>query len=382
MARITRSNARTLVTFSALLVLGACEHSKSSNPLSPTIAGPLPGVEITQPVLLEPGQGWKFKDKQQPITLLIENAATNGVRPVVYAFEIAVDSGFQTIVYSRRDVPQGDNGRTAHRLQDKLQLGRTYYWRAWAYDGANTGGQASSVSFEVYPPVVINPPQPVSPGHGGTITSLFVELRVANSGRSGPAGNVSYAYQVAKDQAFTQLVSQTGGQPEAVSAGQTAWAPGGLVHSTTYYWRAYATDGETQSGWSSTWTFRTPAPAPSGGSGSSTPCGPPYPNTHFGIIECQRSKFGPHMSSDQLVTFLRASARDMNSASLGGGPFGILRKTGGANCGGWSCDILCAGSGTAQRQWDVLGDADGAQTPAWIGPKVWPDIRVDLCEIQ
>jgi hypothetical protein len=88
------------------------------------------------------------------------------------------------------------------------------------------------------------------------------------------------------------------------------------------------------------------------------------------------------MSSGELVAFLRGSARDMNAAGLSGGPFGLLRKTSGANCAGYSCDILCSGSGTSQRQWDVLGDADGAQTPAWIGPKVWPDIRVDTCEIQ
>lgn len=382
MAGLARRSTRSLVAISALLVLGACEHSKSSNPLSPTIAGPLPGVEITQPVLLEPGQGWKFRDKQQPITLLVENASTNGVRPLVYAFEVAVDAGFKNIAYSRRDVPQGDNGRTAHRLQDNLQLGRTYYWRAWAYDGANTGAYPSTVSFEVYPPVVINPPQLVSPGSGSTTGSLFVELRVANSARSGPAGNVSYAYQVARDQAFTQVVSATGGQPEAVSAGQTVWAPTGLANSVTYYWRAYATDGEARSGWSSVWSFITPAEAPSGEGGSTTPCGPPYPTTHLGIIECQRSKFGSHMSSAQLVTFLRASARDLNAGGLSGGPFGILRKTSGANCGGYSCDILCAGSGSSQKQWDVLGDADGAQTPAWIGPKMLPDIRVDTCEIQ
>lgn len=380
MAGITRRYAATLVTFSALLMAGACEHTKSSNPLSPTIAGPLPGVEITQVVLLEPGQGWKFKDKQQPITLLVENASTNGVRPLVYAFQVAVDAGFQNIVYSRRDVPQGENGRTAHRLQDKLQLGRTYYWRAWAYDGANTGAQASSISFEVYPPVVINPPALDSPGNGSTTSSLFVELRVENSLRSGPAGNMSYAYQVARDQAFSQIVAQTGGQPEAIGPGHTSWVPSGLAHSVTYYWRSYATDGETQSGWSSVWTFKTPAAAPA--PGPSTPCGPPYPTTHIGIIECQRSKFGSHMSSSEMVAFLRGSARDMNAAGLSGGPFGLLRKTSGANCAGYSCDILCAGSGTSQRQWDVLGDADGAQTPAWIGPKVWPDIRLDTCEIQ
>ncbi len=361
-------------------MLAACEHAKSENPLSPTIAGPIPGVEITQPRLLEPGQGVKFKDKEQPITLLIENASTTGVRPLVYGFQIAVDAGFTNIVFSRQDVPQGDNGRTSLRLQDRLALGRTYYWRAWSYDGANTGAMASSHSFDVYPPVVINPPALVVPASGSAVTSLGVGLTIQNSGRSGPAGNVHYIYQLSTNQAFSSLVSGNSDQPEN-AAGQTTWAPSGLTYSTTYYWRVSASDGETSSAWSSVWSFRTPAPAPTPAPGSPKPCGPPYPTTPFGIVECQRSHFN-HMSSSEMVTFLRGVAHDLNAAGIGGGPFGLLRKQSGSSCGGYSCDIICAGQGTSQKQWDVLGDADGAQTPAWIGPKEYPNIRVDLCEIQ
>ena len=43
-----------------LLSLLACEAQKSSSPLSPSVAGPIPGVEITQPKLLEPAQGFRF----------------------------------------------------------------------------------------------------------------------------------------------------------------------------------------------------------------------------------------------------------------------------------------------------------------------------------
>ena len=58
------------------------------------------------------------------------------------------------------------------------------------------------------------------------------------------------------------------------------------------------------------------------------------------------------------------------------------RKSGGTNCGGYSCDVLCAGSGSGQRQYDVLGDIDGAQNPGWNGPNTLPGIRVDVCEVQ
>jgi len=88
------------------------------------------------------------------------------------------------------------------------------------------------------------------------------------------------------------------------------------------------------------------------------------------------------MNSSQLVAFLKGVAKDLNSKGIGGGPFGILRKGGGHSCNGYSCDIICSGQGTSQQQWDVLSDAEGAQYPVWSGPKTYPGIRIDACEIQ
>jgi hypothetical protein len=83
-----------------------------------------------------------------------------------------------------------------------------------------------------------------------------------------------------------------------------------------------------------------------------------------------------------MLSMLISTAKSLNANGIGGGPFGILRKSGGTQCGGYSCDIICAGQGTGQRQWDVLSDIQGAQGPMWLGPHTWPDIRVDVCEIQ
>jgi len=60
------------------LTVAACETQKSSNPLSPSVAGPIGGVSITAPKPVEPGQGVKFKESQQPIRLIVENSTTNG----------------------------------------------------------------------------------------------------------------------------------------------------------------------------------------------------------------------------------------------------------------------------------------------------------------
>ena len=88
------------------------------------------------------------------------------------------------------------------------------------------------------------------------------------------------------------------------------------------------------------------------------------------------------MSSTDTLNFLISSARSLTSKSFAGAPFGLLRKSGGSSCNGYSCDIICAGQGNSQQQWDVLGDAEGAQVPAWNGPATVPNIRVDVCDIK
>jgi hypothetical protein len=88
------------------------------------------------------------------------------------------------------------------------------------------------------------------------------------------------------------------------------------------------------------------------------------------------------MSSADLVALMRAIARDLNASGIAGGPFGILRKSGGNQCHGYSCDVLCAGQGDSQRQWDVLSDVHSTNAPMWAGPNTLPGIRVDVCEIQ
>ena len=73
---------QSLFVLAAMLWLtAACEFSKSENPLSPTLAGPIPGVNITAPKALEPAAGAMIAGNSQPLTLLLENSSTNGLRP-------------------------------------------------------------------------------------------------------------------------------------------------------------------------------------------------------------------------------------------------------------------------------------------------------------
>jgi hypothetical protein len=378
-AHITAARCSAVIAVLAAAFAG-CEAKKSSNPLSPSVAGPIPGVQISAPKLLEPAQGFKFKESQQPIKLLIENASSSGVRPLSYTFEVASDNGFTTKVFSRGGVAPGGGGRTSVQL-DRLEIGRGYFWRARAEDGANTGPFAAA-TFEIFPKPAINPPNAVAPINNQMTASATPVLTVQDSTTVGPVGNKSYEFQIAGDQAFAPLASAG---IVAETPGQTSMTSAPLAGGRTYYWRARVSDGETTSPWMPTQNFQTPAapapPPPSPGPSPAPGGGPCNSSSPLPIVQCERGKFG-HMSSGQTVQFLRSTAASLTRNGISGAPFGLLRKSGGSNCNGYSCDIICAGQGNAQKQWDVLSDAEGAQSPGWSGPETVPHIRVDVCEIQ
>src|SRR4051812_39682799 len=184
------------------LLSGACEAKKSSNPLSPTVAGPIPGVEITVPIPLEPQSGSRIPVEKQPITFLIQNAGTSGVRPLSYTFEIAVDAEFTTKVFTRENVAPGPDGRTSLRMADALATGHTYYWRARAEDGANTGGAAPGARFDIYTPIVIDAPPLISPATNITVPTTKPDFRIEYAPRNGPVGAISYLIEIADNFAF------------------------------------------------------------------------------------------------------------------------------------------------------------------------------------
>ena len=278
------------ITLGLLTVaLAGCEASKSSNPTAPTVAGPIPGVNISAPALVEPSQGFKFKENEQPIRLIVQNSVTSGVRPLSYNFEVAADSSFASKVFSRSGVAPGENNRTSVQV-DRLEIGRAYYWRAWAEDGANTGATATA-GFEIYPKPAVNAPGPVSPINNELLSTATPTLRVHNAAFVGPVGGLRYEFQIATDQAFTKLVS-AGFANEG--AGDTTFNSSSLPAATSFFWRARASDGDSTSAWSATQGFRTaaapapptpgPGPNPGGGGSCALPTGPQ-------IIDCISTKY-------------------------------------------------------------------------------------------
>jgi hypothetical protein len=372
-----RNPAATLLLAGLLAPLAACEAKKSETPLAPTVAGPIAGVEITAPRLLEPSAGTKLKESQQPITLLVENSTTNGVRPIAYSFEVATDETFQTKMYARSGVLPGSDGRTRVTV-DRLESGRGYVWRVRAEDGANSSTYSTS-SFELLPRPQLDPPPLLQPSNNQQTASNSPQLTVGAASRNAAVSAVTYEFQVAQDPAMTTIVaSGTSGE----SGGSTTFQLSALPGGTTFYWRVRAHGEDITSGWSAIQAFRTPAasgpaPGPSPGPAPGGPCNSSDPTA---IVECERAKYG-HMNSGEIVAFMKAVADSLNRNGIPGGRFGVLLKPSGNNCGGYSCDIICSGQGGGQRQWDILSDVEGAQGPMW-GELPSSHIQVRVCEIR
>ena len=250
-----------------LVAAGGCAAEKSSNPLSPSVAGPIPGVNITAPSPIEPKDGQRIATDTQPVTLRLGNATTSGPRPLSYLFELATDAGFTSRVFTREGIVPGDGGSTSLRLPDPLASGRSYYWRALAQDGANTGPYSPPAHFDVFTPVVFQQPVPIAPIGNVTVTSLRPTFRWINAPRAGPAGAVAYDIEVSETDSFALKVTATvGEQPNETSI----VPPQDGEPNKQYFWRVRAFDPTTTGPWSATQVFRTPASAPSGGGGTGT----------------------------------------------------------------------------------------------------------------
>ena len=152
-----RRLATIVIPVAAALAFTGCEASKSANPTSPSVAGPIAGVNISTPEPVAP-KGTAIPAKDQPVTLVVQNASTNGQRPVTYRFEVAADADFSNKVAGRDGIEPGSDGKTAYRLPDALAPDRTYFWRAKALDGANESAYSEAVSFAVVTPAEIQSP--------------------------------------------------------------------------------------------------------------------------------------------------------------------------------------------------------------------------------
>jgi hypothetical protein len=249
---------------SLMTTTAACiDATKSSNPLSPEVAGPMAGVTISAPGVMAPNVGAQVDVRTQPITLKLRNATTNSVRPLSYLVEVATDSGFANKIFSRDGVPQDASGQTALTV-DPLTPERTYFWRARAADGANTG-PFTTASFTVFTPVVFGAPSLIQPVNDVATSSNLPKFVVGNAARSGPVGPIGYYTEVSDSTSFGRILAV---YAVGETANQTSWTATAPFAPGQYFWRSRAYDPSNNGPFSAVTSFRIPsAPAPPAGGG-------------------------------------------------------------------------------------------------------------------
>ncbi len=226
--------ARPQVAVAALLATWACVGctSNTTQPSSSLTAS------VAAPVGVSPANTSKISYGGQPVILTVQNAVATRPNGTVYSFEVATDPGFSSRIQTPNNVAEGANGQTNVSLAT-LAGSTDYYWHARATTGGTTSPFGATLKFSIGPPVILSPPMPIGP-LSGVQTGPRPTFRVMNATRSGPAGPITYRFQVSTNAAFTG-VFVTAIQPEGQN--ETGFTPtSDLPLNTTLYWNVIAID--------------------------------------------------------------------------------------------------------------------------------------------
>ena len=298
-------NRRIVCTAGVLattLAVAGCSLERSSDPLSPTVAGPVSGVAITAPALVQPTSGAKI-GADRPLTFVVTNAASSSTRPVWYFIEIANDVEFKSIALARGGLPATQGAQTSFTLPDQLVTDARYFWHVRAEDGANASPFSAAAEFTLFTPTIYQPPAPIAPVNNTTVSNLRPKFSWTNAAKLGTPDAINYVIELSDTDAFVQTATAT--VPEN-GGGQTGVdAPEDLPVSKQLFWRVRAFDSNNQGPWSAVQVFKTPARA-SGTGGCSFPVPPANATTDqwkecvFSLI--QKRGVGPNVSIEGIWT--------------------------------------------------------------------------------
>ena len=166
-----------------------------------------------------------------PTTLVLGNATTSGVRELWMQVDVASDANFQTVLHQADRIALNAAGRTSYTIPQALGPGNTYFWRARALDGANTGPYSTVAHFSIVEPVVIETPAPMEPSALSTNRPTF---RARNARISGPAGGVVYRFEVATALDPAAIIAVVSTAPGTDGTTRCHWAS---CLGQTFYWR-------------------------------------------------------------------------------------------------------------------------------------------------
>jgi hypothetical protein len=329
-------------------------------------------VEITAPKVLEPSSGRGILDRDQPVSLVIGNSSSSGVRPYTFRVEVAGDAGFTSIVFKRDGVTPA--GSSTNVVLDRLPAGRTYFWRVQADDGANKSDWSAVSNFAVLVPIVLGTPDPRAPVANVRVANGTPEFRVANGQSSGPYGQLWYQFQISENPNFVSVF--TAADVAEGGGGETRYTMPQLPKpDTTFYWRVRIWESQNLGSWSRVETFRSPLPAPAPApspspsptppSGGGGPVGSCASNNGNAIIQCIAAKWPQYMvggislsQREHNMEFIRD--RIIEAGRCGGLNLGRNLKRGGPE---YSRDFLADRRPQGDMGIDIAFDYDNTSMP-------------------
>jgi hypothetical protein len=232
---------------SAVLALMAITAACTSNsPLQPTTGSTSSGSAVatssTTAVPASPADGAQIPHLSQPVTLTVTNAVSTSTAPQTYTFEVATDSAFANIVYSKSGVAAGSGGQTSLTI-DKVKPATTYYWRARDTNGATVGPTTAAKTFAIGPEIIFQTPVLASPAQSATASGK-ANLTVNNVQFTGPVSQITYQFDMSDSSSFGNILFTTKvAQQGAAQTGQTSTQvtiP--LTSGAVYFWRVQASD--------------------------------------------------------------------------------------------------------------------------------------------
>lgn len=309
----------------------------------------------------------------------VSNPTVEGrvVGAVRIEIQVTTDAEFRSRVLTGR-ADAGGGGRTVVSLRGSLESSTRYYWRARARATAAGAGEVTSawsdpVGFRTAA-VSLTPPRPRSPRNGATdvrITTCPTRMfTVGDATLRGGQGQVSIQLQVARDQAFRNIVARF--ETHQRGRGETNLCIDvELERGTQYFWRVRAqlTGSTLVSDWSAWWRFTTaersrPTTAPRRGD-----CCPP-PN-RFEVVQAVIGATGNLYRQDiqqfteRVAECLAAEdgdwGRRLNASGVVGKDTVAYRTNKGPGHGPFSIDIMLGAAGNDPRPHWSIPTHDGVQ---------------------
>lgn len=199
-----------------------------------------PSVSFVAPSAQTPSNNAVFNYSDQPISLKISNAPKTGSAPTTYSVEIASDSGFNNMVYTKDGIPEDASGATSVTI-GTLNGNATYYWHSRAVVNSAAGAFSSTQTFFIRPQITIQAPGIFAPSDGSSAVGTRPNFTANNAVANGPADTLFYTFQVANASSFAAgtIVAQGVIQQQP---NQTSFTPSSDLGAGNYFWRVQASD--------------------------------------------------------------------------------------------------------------------------------------------